>query len=542
MSNILSRSQYLEKLEAAIVASEEEEVKALAKYLRKSLHPEEYVSLCLYTDGGCNPPTGGIAGYGIHGYLYSDELPKQGSGAPKSVPTNYGYILKPLMVADKSMKPVFTLFRGCTQENQATPVTVTPLVYVDMCGGIDDGATNNVAEITAAINALRLAQLLGVKSAHLRIDSKQVLQGVTSWIDRWKTNGWRTATGTTVANVPHLKDLLVEMDAVNELGITVTYEWVKGHSDFLGNICADALATRGNIIAHKKDFSPVIEFKPAKGYWKESAELNGLLSEPRFYFTTAVNAGRSDYGAIYHLGSHGKNDEMIGKKMSDINNTIVILQKPDVVLEAIRDSAAKLEQRCLGHLYDCRLDVATKPSVYNEITNKGFKFMSFNPDTHFYVTAEKLPVLRVPDAPRKSFDAIDYLNGLENILCEFIEGRLPDSYKVNDITDSLYSSTTNAKGVKKTKVIEVTDSAYKVKVVNPNAVDTQLVTVTLTYGITIPRRLNLQRIADRVEKVVAVTWADGTAAFRYVTIVSTTDGEWALWAGAYNNMRIVVSK
>lgn len=542
MSNIFSRSQYLEKLEAAITGAENEEVKALAKYLRKDLHAEEYVSLCLYTDGGCNPPTGGIAGYGIHGYLYSDEIPKQGSGAPKSVPTTHGYVLKPLMVADKSMKPVFTLFRGCTQETPTHPVTVTPLAYIDICAGLDGGATNNVAEIAAAINALRLTQLLGVKSVHLRIDSKQVLQGVTSWIDRWKNNGWRTATGTTVANVPHLKDLLVEMDVVNELGVNVTYEWVKGHSDFLGNICADALATRGNILGHKKDFEPVIEYSVAKGYWKESAELNGLLSEPRFYFTTDIRAGDSGHGAVYHLGSHGKNDEMIGKKMSDINNTIVILKKPDPVLEKIREAAAATEKRSMGNLYDCRLDVAVKPSVYNEITDKGFKFMQFNPETNFYTTAEKLPVLRVPDAARKSFDAIQYLNGLENILCEFIEGRLPDSYKVKEITDSLYATTTNAKGVKKSKVVEVSDNAYKVKIINPNSVDDQLVTVTLTYGITIPRRLFLQRIADRVEKVVAVTWADGTAAFRYVTIVSTTDGEWALWAGAYSNMRIVVSK
>lgn len=542
MSNIIPRSQYIEKLQNAIIASEDSDVRALAKYLRKDLHPEEYVGICLYTDGGCAPVQGGIAGYGIHGYLYSDEIPKQGSGAPKSVPTTHGYLLKPLVVADKSMKPVFTLTRGCTTELAVHPVSVTPLAYTDICGGLDDGATNNVAEIAAAINALRLIQVLGIKKAHLRIDSKQVLQGVTSWIDRWKVNGWRTSTGTTVANVPHLKDLLVEMDAIVELGVEVSYEWVKGHSDFLGNICADALATRGNFLGHKKDFEPVIEFTAAKGYWKESAEWNPMLSEPRFYFTTAVNAGRSEYGAIYHLGSHGKQDEMIGKKMSDINNTIVILKKPDPVLETIRESAAREEKRCLGDLYDCRLDVATKPSVYNEIQAKGFRFMKLDVESGFYVTAEKLPVLRVPDAPRKSFEAIDYLNGLENILCEYIEGRLPESYKVTEITDSLYTSSTNAKGVKKTKVIEVADSAYKVKVLNPNAVNDQLVTVTLTYGITIPRRLNLQRIADRVDKVVTVSWADGTAAFRFVTIVSTTDGEWGLWAGAHNNMRIVVSK
>jgi ribonuclease HI len=63
---------------------------------------------------------------------------------------------------------------------------------------------------------------------------------MTLWLKRWKKNGWKTKTGTPIAN----RDLL---ERLNQLmgQIRVQFEKVEGHSDDYGNDQADQLAREG---------------------------------------------------------------------------------------------------------------------------------------------------------------------------------------------------------------------------------------------------------------------------------------------------------
>lgn len=104
--------------------------------------------------------------------------------------------------------------------------------------GGETHTTNNRMELLAAIEAL--AALKQPCRVDLHTDSQYLRQGITSWINNWKRNGWKTANKKSVKNA----DLWRALDE----GIAnhdVHWHWVKGHAGHPGNERADQLANRG---------------------------------------------------------------------------------------------------------------------------------------------------------------------------------------------------------------------------------------------------------------------------------------------------------
>ena len=98
--------------------------------------------------------------------------------------------------------------------------------------------TNNRMELTAAIMALEA--LKRPSRVRLHTDSRYLKDGISSWIARWKRNGWRTAERKPVKN----SDLWQRLEAALA-SHDVTWVWVKGHAGHAGNERADALARKG---------------------------------------------------------------------------------------------------------------------------------------------------------------------------------------------------------------------------------------------------------------------------------------------------------
>lgn len=98
--------------------------------------------------------------------------------------------------------------------------------------------TNNRMELTAAIEALR--SLKRPCEVILHTDSQYLRGGVTGWIDRWQSNGWRTASKKPVKN----EVLWRALSAAAEQH-TIEWRWVKGHADDELNVRADGLAREG---------------------------------------------------------------------------------------------------------------------------------------------------------------------------------------------------------------------------------------------------------------------------------------------------------
>ena len=108
--------------------------------------------------------------------------------------------------------------------------------------------TNNRMELTAAIEALEYCdkeegKQLSLNQIRIYTDSNYLKEGITSWINTWEKNNWKTADKKNVKNVDLWKKL-------KELSKSKQIEWcwIKGHSGDLMNDLADSLAKKSTPI------------------------------------------------------------------------------------------------------------------------------------------------------------------------------------------------------------------------------------------------------------------------------------------------------
>ena len=95
--------------------------------------------------------------------------------------------------------------------------------------------TNNRMELIAIIRALE--SIPKESSLQIFTDSKYVINGIESWIVKWKTNNW---IGSNKKNVKN-KDLWTRLDVLTNQ-FQIKWNWVKGHSGNKYNEEVDRLA------------------------------------------------------------------------------------------------------------------------------------------------------------------------------------------------------------------------------------------------------------------------------------------------------------
>lgn len=115
-----------------------------------------------------------------------------------------------------------------------------------MLSGAASATTNNRMEVTAAIEAI--AALKRPSRVRLTTDSEYLRQGITSWLQRWKANGWRTASKQPVKN----QDLWQRLDAAVQQH-RIEWHWVRGHSGHSENERVDAAANAAIDALLKRD-------------------------------------------------------------------------------------------------------------------------------------------------------------------------------------------------------------------------------------------------------------------------------------------------
>jgi len=106
----------------------------------------------------------------------------------------------------------------------------------EISGG-EPETTNNRMELTAVTRAL---ETLKVPCDVTVVTDSEYLANAfrQKWIDKWKRNGWKTASKDPVKN----KDLWEALDALIARH-HVTWEWCRGHSGHAENERCDELAT-----------------------------------------------------------------------------------------------------------------------------------------------------------------------------------------------------------------------------------------------------------------------------------------------------------
>lgn len=107
-----------------------------------------------------------------------------------------------------------------------------------IAGGRPD-ATNQVMELTAALEAMKCLKTDETASITIVSDSTYLVQGASKWLANWKANGWRKANRKPVEN----QFIWVAIDEEMERLPAITWEWTHGHSGEPLNEEADRLAS-----------------------------------------------------------------------------------------------------------------------------------------------------------------------------------------------------------------------------------------------------------------------------------------------------------
>lgn len=95
---------------------------------------------------------------------------------------------------------------------------------------VDEGATNQKAELQAAIKGLETYWKIEpsdlcsceIKTLIIKTDSKYVHDGITDWIQKWKDNNWVRAAGRPVLNKGYWQALDAEIEAIEAIEATGT--------------------------------------------------------------------------------------------------------------------------------------------------------------------------------------------------------------------------------------------------------------------------------------------------------------------------------
>lgn len=481
--------------------------------------------LILYSDGSANPNPG-PTGYGIHGYLFTHDTPKKGTGHTTHHLSRDGY----------------------KRKSESEPVNdIVIQSYIDAYGSIQQPATNNIGEMAGVIQALRIATQWVLDTLIIYTDSQYVCVGMNERIDKWEARNWTKPDGTLLANVERWKELVTLHRELVNRGVKVEYRWIRGHNEDPGNEKADQLADIGRKHSSLNIIRNEVSIVAADGYWKSEVEKNPLIANSCLYFNTL--AGSIEPGK-YYLGEQGKDSDTtpLGSKVSDGTFSIVMLKQPDPVIELVREFQIELaDQGTIDSIIMARLDKLYSARTYRELIDYGTMALD-------RARAYKLDIQCLDEEPlTKEFKpaktALE-ISGEISFLESIYERYLAQDPKIitTDLTPILYETTEKTK--KKEIVKEtVLKSSYNVGFaalqtdINYEAEDgtTKSIDVILTLGIDLPNRNALKRLESVNPKITLVSWKESDVAFRYATIIQTDIGE-SITAGVYSNLRVITEK
>lgn len=477
----------------------------------------------LYTDGGCILNQG-MAGWGVHGFTYdaNADLPK--SFKQIATPTNRGYV-DAAEFEKRKVKPV------------------APLSYIDSWGSLNEKPTNNTAELTAAIQGLKVFDQLSVEKGLILTDSEYVVKGLYDYSPKWIAQNWIKRDGEPVKNKELWQSLISTKQGLEAKGIHLELKWVKGHAGELGNETADKLATRGMTycgqFAEYPDDVTFSSISPATGYWSPKVEYNRFFFLPCWYFVTNTDEGQTsvDGRNIYLLGRHGEDDQF-GKRVADHSFAVVLLKERDASLDKVKEVQNVITAQHYSEVVIGYIDTILTPRVNAKIHEFGKDFLMRLSHHNNLFTPDKVQVTQVCDPPRQTFQGLERMHILYLQLEAFLAGDLSNMV-ATDITEYLYEQTeTKGKTVCKLSP-KVAQSTKSIKVVvNYNTTgEIQQIPLSLTLGIDTPGRNALSAFADQSPRVTILTTRESDFTFRYSMVISAGE-DVAIVSSVYSNLKI----
>jgi ribonuclease HI len=478
--------------------------------------PDTPLGAVIYTDGGCRPSKG-FGGWGMHGFVYSDQPAKKGSGNPRQFVTTLGYVPK----------------AGNTEKVEE----VKPLYYLDGYGSFSQEVTNNIAEITAATKATEYVCKYNLKNVDILTDSEQVVKASSNWINTWRSNNWIKSDGAPVANKEHWELLDKNIKTLEANGTKVQFRWVQGHMGHDGNERADQYATMGVLNSKEGIIKNQIDQKPADGYWSFTHERNHFITHKCIYF---ISREETLIPGEYYMGNHGRDDELLAKRAADGCYAYVRVKEPDPVIEMTRLKQVKV---CEGNenIFIMKLTKLFNKDVYNDMVTYGDVCLykkNTNPNQRGYLNLyyiDKEVVTEQLSPPLIAIRAIESVNVLKGLLLSWEQGD-DQNITSTDVTDYFYEQDDKKKNRLK-KDFVTGFNGIKLSVQNFTGQD-EVVEVCL--GIDAPARNVLKHIELDDPKITVITWKESAEMYRYATIVKTKN-DVGIWAGMYSNFKLITA-
>lgn len=462
--------------------------------------------IVLYTDGSFRH---NVAGWGVHGYTFKDE-PLKTKAATKQQPTREGY------------------------KDVALDETCTVIDYIDAFGRVEGRATNNTAELTAAIEGFKLALKSGADNLIFRMDSEYVRKGMTQWVHKWIKENWVKVDGTPREN----KELWLELVALEkqwkDRGYKYQAIWIKGHSNDLGNDKADVNAARGGGCAPNATVE--VKQEGAKVNKLKKKPVSPLILETRMIF--GINSGKEPDGYYYtynlgrmHNAGHkprdtakdklAKSDLLFGRRISEATYCVYKAKELDEYLEYLQKLHASVYGTENPELAIVNLTNACNAKQRNNIELLGADGLLKFDDIYLLATPEMGLISRTLNPPRMANDGVMEFNSLETRLDAYLEGKLGASVDVVDITSHFYEVIEGKKTVTQLKK-HITQNTTHMDI--PVVHKGRKINIKLCLGIDIPGRNQLNRIACEGVKVELLISPLGPCAYSYSTVFVAEDG------------------
>jgi ribonuclease HI len=472
--------------------------------------------MVIYCDGGARPNPGNI-GWGNHGFIYSTQEPKKGSGNLTHILTASGYIPK-----TEKLTP------GAFSE-------VTPISYLDIFGSSNVIATNNVAEILAMTNALQMAIDHNVSKITIYTDSEYVRRALEEWHHEWVKRNWIRRDGSPVPNAEQFKVLVDTLNLAKSKNIEVHPHWVKAHVGILGNTIADKMATVGCMYSMRGVIRTDKKVSPAQGYWKSDSIRNPLISHKRVIFSTDETA---NVKGLYLCTDSSREENMMGKRTPDGCYGVVMLNTPDPVIEKLREHHFNIA--CGANTFIlARLDKLFSADVFQDIAEYGDIVFIRNNNHRFDIDyIDKTPIskeLMPLKLAARAIEELSFIVGLMPVVTE--EKETPNVY-IQDITDLLYEKESK-KGKKDAEDTFKLKSEFGVGSTKTEATFTtpngNQAKIGLNFGIDLPHRNSLKKLEEFNPVVKLIVYREGISSLRYLTSVTTKEGV-GIYGSLYTNL------
>lgn len=484
---------------------------------------ETKYGVVLYTDGGARPNPG-CAGYGIHGYTYDINYKTDTVPTREGAPTDRGYISS----AEQSDKP---------------GVQVSPLTYVDGWGTVGVQATNNMAEILAGSQGLVYAQTVmlttPVDCVNVYTDSEMVVNTMTKWYKNWVRDNFMKPDGSERPNATLWKDLIAQQEKLTSSGVSVNWNWVRGHSTSVGNQLADQNATRGVIQTqkHGSDMPDTLLIRDAKGYWSPKNPYNRMFSLNRCYFilNSPDVITSKDGRSVYHCGQSQDDNEYDGKRMSDQAYGVLFLKEPEPVLEALRKYQTEVCDTTFTDVIKVYLANVFTAKTYQELTDHGCQYVTKADQFNDLYSIDEKQLTWHARPPRKIYNTLTSLQVLTDLLESYlVRESEPEAYTVyTDITAYFYEHE-EKKGKVTCKLSATITQTLKTLTIKGNydlGGGVREANVKLTLGLDSPNRNALSALAERDPTVTLLTRRESAHGFRYYVIIRAGED-----VGIYSSM------